>query len=72
LRVTAVSGLSSLALVESRRLRGPTMTGPALRRIGTVTPAQPDFQSGEAGGTVPAKVPVSRDLNHKTNVYCSR
>ena len=42
------------------------MTGPALRRIGTVTPAQPDFQSGEAGGTVPARVPYSRETNLKT------
>lgn len=48
------------------------MTGPALRRIGTVTPAALDYQPSKAGDTVPAKVPYSRDLNHKTNVNISR
>jgi small subunit ribosomal protein S15 len=38
------------------------MAGPALRGIGTVTPAHPDFQSGEAGATEPARVPYSREL----------
>ena len=42
------------------------MTGPAFRRIGTVTPAQSDFQSGGAGATVPPKVPYSRESNYKT------
>ncbi len=42
------------------------MTGPALRRIGTVRSAQPDFQSGGADFTVPAKVPYSREPNQKT------
>lgn len=43
-----------------------TMTGPALRRIGTVTPAHPDFHSGEAGVTEPTRAPYSRDYNHQT------
>lgn len=42
------------------------MTGPALRRIGTVTPAQPDFQSGGAGDTELERAPYSREPNHKT------
>ena len=42
------------------------MTGPALRRIGTVPPAHPDYQSGEAGGTEPARAPYSRETLHKT------
>ena len=42
------------------------MTGPALRRIGTVTPAQPDFQSGGAGATEPERAPYSREPNYKT------
>jgi hypothetical protein len=48
------------------------MTGPALRRIGTVTPANPDFQSGLAGDTVPAKVPYSREAKPLNHVYISR
>jgi hypothetical protein len=48
------------------------MTGPDSIGVGTVTPALPDYQSDMAGGTVPAKVPYSRDLNHKTNVNISR
>ena len=32
----------------------------------TVTPAHPDYQSGEAGGTEPTRVPYSRESNHKT------
>ena len=42
------------------------MTGPASRGIKTVTLAQPDFQSGGAGVTVPAQAPYSRESNHKT------
>src|SRR5688500_19416206 len=42
------------------------MTGPALRRIGTVTPAHPDFHSGEAGATEPERAPYSREHNYKT------
>lgn len=42
------------------------MTGPTFRRIGTVTPAPPDFQSGEAGGTEPHKVPYSREPTYQT------
>ncbi|MES2695857.1 MAG: hypothetical protein V4773_20450, partial [Verrucomicrobiota bacterium] len=53
-------------------LRVLTMTGPASRRIGTVAPAEPDLTPGGAGGTVSAKAPYSRELNHKTNVYRSR
>ena len=36
------------------------MTGPALRRIGTVAPAQPRLCRGGAGVTEPARVPYSR------------
>ena len=32
----------------------------------TVTPAHPDYQSGEAGGTESERVPYSRESNHKT------
>ncbi len=32
----------------------------------TVTPAHPDYHSGEAGGTEPEGVPYSRESNHKT------
>ena len=32
----------------------------------TVTPARPDFHSGGAGGTEPARGPYSRESNHKT------
>ena len=42
------------------------MAGPAPRGIGTVTPAHPDFQSGEAGGTEPTRVPYSREIKHIT------
>ena len=42
------------------------MTGPALRRIGAVTPASPDFQSGQAGGTMPSQASYSRESNYKT------
>jgi small subunit ribosomal protein S15 len=42
------------------------MTGLAPRGIGTVVPAQPDCQSGGAGITASAKVPYSREPNHKT------
>jgi small subunit ribosomal protein S15 len=42
------------------------MTGPASRRIGTVTPASPDFHSGQAGATMPAKASCSREVNHQT------
>lgn len=31
-----------------------------------MTPAHPDFQSGEAGATEPARVPYSRELKHIT------
>jgi len=52
--------------VDIRRLRVFTMTGLAFRRIGTVTPAQPDFQSGGAGGTVSSLIPYSRESTNKT------
>ena len=42
------------------------MTGLASRRIGTVTPAKPDFHSGGAGVSEPAKAPYSREPHHKT------
>jgi small subunit ribosomal protein S15 len=42
------------------------MTGPASCGIGTVIPAQSDFQSGGAGNTASPKVPYSREFNHKT------
>ena len=42
------------------------MTGPAFRGIGTVIPAQSDFQSGGAGVTAPTKAPYSREPNLKT------
>ncbi len=31
-----------------------------------MTPAQPDFQSGEAGGTEPERVPYNREHQHIT------
>ena len=31
-----------------------------------MTPAHPDFQSGEAGGTEPTRVPYSREIKHIT------
>ena len=42
------------------------MTGPAFRRIGTVTPALPDFQSGRAGVTGSPLTSYSREPNYKT------
>jgi small subunit ribosomal protein S15 len=42
------------------------MTGSAFRGIKTVVLAQPDFQSGGAGVTVPAQAPYSREPIHKT------
>jgi small subunit ribosomal protein S15 len=52
--------------VDTRRLRVAAMTGPAPRRIGTVTPAHPDFHSGEAGVTEPVRDPFGREHNYKT------
>lgn len=42
------------------------MTGPAFRWIGTVSPAYPDFQSGQAGGTMSAKTSYSRESYYQT------
>lgn len=43
------------------------MTGPAFRGIGTVTPAKTRiYLRFEAGGTVPARGPYSRETLHKT------
>jgi small subunit ribosomal protein S15 len=42
------------------------MTGLAFRQIGTVTPAHPDFHSGEAGATELLTAPYSRAIQHKT------
>ena len=41
------------------------MTGLALRGIGTVTPAWPDFHSGGAGGTGLPRLPTVVFNNHK-------
>ena len=49
--------------MDIRRLRVATMAGLAFRRIGTVTPAHPDFHSGEAGATELVRVPYSRETN---------
>ncbi len=63
--VWADMGYPRLALVESRRLRGPTMTGPALRRIGTVSSAgalvNPGAEAGARGlQRSPTVVPTSQ------------
>src|SRR5215217_2684680 len=65
-------GFCLLASVEVRRLRAPTMIGPALRRIGTVTPAGTRFHRDSAGGTRPAKVSYNREIITKNHVYHSR
>jgi len=56
-------GFSPLALVEVRRLRTPTMAGPAFRRIKTVTLAQPRFRSRRRWFHG-APAPYSRENNY--------
>jgi small subunit ribosomal protein S15 len=51
--------------VDARRLRVPTTLVP-LPRDENGDAGPPDHQSGRTGGTVPARVPYSRESNHKT------
>lgn len=66
-------GYTRLALVEFRRLRGSTMSGPVSSRIGTVTPANAAvLPAVDAGGTGPAKPPTDVQLNEKPSNVHSR